>query len=89
MLFERAITDLGTRISATALRHHPRADRLEVDLMCGALVGGALAVFRHWIHATGGAATLESRRLWDALLDRMINVYRDGFEALPSRTRAS
>ena len=89
VFFERAITDLGTRISAIALRHHPRADRLEVDLMCGALVGGALAVFRHWIHATGGVATPESRRLWDELLARMINVYRDGFEALASKTHLS
>ena len=89
VLFERALTDLGTRIAATALRHHPLADPLEVDLMCGALVGGALVVFRHWIQETGGADTPEARRVWDTLLDRMIDVYRDGFGALTTRTRAS
>ncbi|GAB3734839.1 TetR family transcriptional regulator [Nocardiopsis nanhaiensis] len=86
VLFERAVSDLGTRIAATTLRHHPSADPLEVELMCAALVGGALAVFRHWALATGGADTAESRRVWDALLGRMIDVYRDGFGALPSGT---
>ncbi|MBR8743051.1 TetR/AcrR family transcriptional regulator [Nocardiopsis sp. MG754419] len=84
VLFERAITDLGTRIAATTLRHHPSADPLEVDLMCGALVGGALAVVRHWASTTGGVDSPESRRVWDTLLDRMIATYRDGFGALGS-----
>ncbi|GAB3701744.1 hypothetical protein GCM10028793_29370 [Nocardiopsis oceani] len=84
VLFERAVSDLGTRIAVTTLRHHPSADPLEVELMCAALVGGALSVFRHWALATGGADTAESRRVWDALLGRMIDVYRDGFGALPS-----
>ncbi|MFE1099460.1 TetR/AcrR family transcriptional regulator [Nocardiopsis alba] len=82
VLLERTITDLGTRIAITTLRHHPRADPLEVDLMCGALVGGALAVVRHWEEATGGVDTAESRLLWDRLLGRMIHTYRDGFGAL-------
>ncbi|MDA8368275.1 MAG: TetR/AcrR family transcriptional regulator [Nocardiopsaceae bacterium] len=89
VLFERAITDLGTRIAATTMRHHPSADPLEVDLMCGALVGGALVVVRHWAQATGGVDTPESRRVWDELLDRMITVNRGGFKALPSGIGAS
>lgn len=89
VLLERALTDLGTRIAATTMHHHPWADPLEVDLMCGSLVGGSLVVVRHWARATGGADTPESRRVWDELLDRMITANRDGFATLPSGTGAT
>ena len=89
VLLERALTELGTRIAATTMRHHPSADPLEVELMCGALVGGSLVVVRHWARVTGGVDTPESRRVWDELLDRMITVNRDGFGALSSETDAS
>lgn len=81
VLFERAISDLGGRIAATTLHHHPAADPFEVDLMCGALVGGSLAVVRRWALVTGGTDTAESRRVWTELLDRMIGTYRTGFGA--------
>ena len=84
VIFERALSDLGARIAATSLRHHPSADPFEVELMCGALVGGALAVVRRWARDTGGVDTTESRRVWDELLGRMIGAYRQGFGALGS-----
>ncbi|WP_046470204.1 TetR/AcrR family transcriptional regulator [Allosalinactinospora lopnorensis] len=84
LLFERAIKDLGTRISATTLRHYPSADAFEVEVMCGALVSGALVVHRHWNEATDGGDTRESRRVWDELLDRLIAVIRGGYGALAS-----
>ncbi|RKS10284.1 TetR family transcriptional regulator [Nocardiopsis sp. Huas11] len=89
VLFERAINDLGIRIATITLRHRPEADPLEVDLMCGALVGGALVVVRHWEQSTGGVDTVESRRVWDELLERMISVNRAGFGTLTPRTGAS
>ncbi|WP_067604174.1 TetR/AcrR family transcriptional regulator [Nocardiopsis listeri] len=89
VLFERALTDLGTRIAATTLRHHPSADPMEVELMCGALIGGALVVVRRWERATQGADTVESRRVWNELLDRMIGTYRDGLGALDTGTAAT
>lgn len=89
VLFERALTDLGTRIAATTLRHHPSADPMEVELMCGALIGGALVVVRRWERATQGADTAESRRVWNELLDRMIGTYRDGLGALDSGAAAT
>lgn len=89
VLFERALTDLGTRIAATTLRHHPSADPMEVELMCGALIGGALVVVRRWERATQGADTAESRRVWNELLDRMIGTYRDGLGTLDTGTAAT
>lgn len=86
VLFERAINALGTQIAATTMRHHPSADPLEVDLMCGALVGGALVVVQHWEQRTEGIDSVESRRVWDELLDRMITVNRNGFRTLTSGT---
>jgi AcrR family transcriptional regulator len=89
VLFERAISDLGSRMAAITLRHHPMADPLEVDLMCGSLVGGALVVFRHWGQRTGGVDSAESRRTWDELLERMITINRAGFGTLTPATDAS
>lgn len=78
-LFERAINDVTARLTAIVRRHHPEADPLVVDLMCGALVSGGVVVVRHWEQATGGVDTDESRRTWTELLDRMISVNRDGY----------
>ncbi|WP_026118977.1 TetR/AcrR family transcriptional regulator [Nocardiopsis ganjiahuensis] len=89
VLFERAIADLGTRIASTTLRQHPSADPLEVELMCGALIGGSLAVVRIWARTTGGVDTTDSRRVWDELLDRMIRTYRDGFGVQDPGTTSS
>ncbi|HJE58103.1 MAG TPA: TetR/AcrR family transcriptional regulator [Nocardiopsis listeri] len=89
VLFERALTDLGTRIAATTLRHHPSADPMEVELMCGALIGGALVVVRRWERATEGVDTAESRRVWNELFDRMIGTYRDGLGTLDTGTAAT
>ncbi|TQN30246.1 TetR family transcriptional regulator [Haloactinospora alba] len=82
VLFERAMRDLGNRISATVLRHHPSADPFEVEVMCAALVSGALVVHRRWDEATGGVDTPESRRMWDDLLDHLITATRNGFGTL-------
>ncbi|RNL85289.1 TetR/AcrR family transcriptional regulator [Halostreptopolyspora alba] len=89
VLFERAMQDMGTRISETALRHHPSADPFQVEVMCGALVSGALVVHRHWAEATGGVDTPESRRVWSELLDRLIAVTRSGFGSMPGDQRTS
>lgn len=89
VLFERAMQDMGAQISETALRHHPSADPFQVEVMCGALVSGALVVHRHWTEATGGLDTPESRRVWDELLDRLIAVARSGFGSLPQDQRPS
>lgn len=82
VLCERAMRDLGNRISATVLRHHPYADPFEVEVMCAALVGGMLVVHRRWNEATGGVDTPESRQLWDDLLTRLIAATRNGFDPL-------
>ncbi len=89
VLFERAIADLGTRIATTTLRHHPSADPFEVELMCGALIGGAMAVVRRWARETGGVNTPESRLAWGALLDRMILTYQRGLGASDPGTTSS
>ncbi|WP_017539377.1 TetR/AcrR family transcriptional regulator [Nocardiopsis halophila] len=79
MLFERAFTDLNTRLAATLRRHRPDADPFAADLACGAFVGGCLVAIEHWEAATGGADTEESRRVWDGLLVRMASTVRSGF----------
>ena len=78
-LFERAMTDVGTRLSAIVLRRHPQADPLTVDLMCGAIIGGGSVVVGHWERITGGVVDDDSRRVWSELLERILTVTRDGY----------
>ncbi|MDT0327031.1 TetR/AcrR family transcriptional regulator [Nocardiopsis lambiniae] len=78
-LFERAMTDVGTRLSAIVMRRHPRADPLVVDLMCGAVIGGGAVIVEHWERITGGALDDASRRVWSTLLERILTVTRDGY----------
>lgn len=78
-LFERAMTDVGTQLAAIVMRRHPRADRLMVDLMCGAIIGGGAVVVEHWERITGGGLDEESRRVWAELLERILTVTRDGY----------
>ncbi|WP_306368334.1 TetR/AcrR family transcriptional regulator [Nocardiopsis sp. CC223A] len=78
-LFERAMTDVGTRLSALVMRRHPQADPLTVDLMCGAIIGGGSVVVEHWERITGGVVDDDSRRVWSELLERILTVTRDGY----------
>lgn len=84
VLFERAVNGLGARISTTVLRHHPTLDPFELEVMCGALVSGALVAHQYWYEATGAADTPESRQVWDGLLDRLLAVARSGYSPLPT-----
>ncbi|MFD6098609.1 TetR/AcrR family transcriptional regulator [Nocardiopsis flavescens] len=81
-LFELAMTDVGTRLSAIVLRRHPQADPLVVDLMCGAIIGGGAVIVGHWEQITGGSLDDESRRVWSALLERILSVTRDGYGSI-------
>ncbi|CAL9470040.1 hypothetical protein SUDANB121_02830 [Nocardiopsis dassonvillei] len=78
-LFERAMTDVGTRLSAMVMRRHPQADPLMVALMCGAVIGGGAVMVEHWEQITGGGLDDESRRVWSALLERVLTATRDGY----------
>ncbi len=85
-LFESAINDMTTRLSAIVMHRHPDADPLVVDLMCGGLVGGGVVVVRRWRESTGGVDTDASRRTWTELLERMISVNRDGYGSIGPAT---
>jgi AcrR family transcriptional regulator len=78
-LFERAINDVGSRLTAIMTRRHPDADPLVVDLMCGAVISGGTVMVQRWEQATGGVDSDDSRRVWADLLDRMLSVTRDGY----------
>ncbi|PDP88598.1 TetR family transcriptional regulator [Glycomyces fuscus] len=78
-LFERAINDVGARLTAIMTRRHPDADPLVVDLMCGAVISGGTVMVQRWEQATGGVDSDDSRRVWADLLDRMLALTRDGY----------
>ena len=78
-LFELAMTDVGTRLSAIVMHRYPQADPLMVDLMCGAIIGGGSAIVGRWERITGGVVNDDSRRVWSELLERILTVTRDGY----------
>lgn len=80
-LIGRAFTDVSARMSAEMLRRHPDADALDVQLLVGSLMSGALVLQAHWQQATGGVDTPASRRVWADLVERLLTAARTGYGA--------
>ncbi len=91
MLLLRAFTEVSERLIAQILRRHAVADALTVRLLVGSLMSGLVVLHRQWFAATGGADDDASRRVWHALLDKLMLHTRDGFRVhVPSpRTTSS
>lgn len=87
-LLQRSFGEVGRRFSGAMAARHPGADPLDVDLLVSSLVGGLIAVHRHWSEATGARDTPASRRLWGELVDRLVANVRTGFGAGASEPAA-
>jgi TetR/AcrR family transcriptional regulator, regulator of autoinduction and epiphytic fitness len=72
---------LTGRLSDALARRHPGVDRYAIDLMVGAVINGVLVVYLHWSSRTGVTDDAASRRVWAALLDRLIRTVRHGHVA--------
>ncbi|WP_318657144.1 TetR/AcrR family transcriptional regulator [Cellulosimicrobium composti] len=75
----RAFTHLAERLVAETTRRHPHVDPLEIELLVGALMAGLMVIQRRWWAATGAADDEASRRVWAALLDRLVERTRAGW----------
>ncbi|WP_273652616.1 TetR/AcrR family transcriptional regulator [Cellulomonas fimi] len=80
-LIGRAFTEVSGRMSAELLRRHPDADELDVRLLVGSLMSGALVVHGYWHQATGGADDDRSRQVWADLVERLLAAARTGYGA--------
>jgi AcrR family transcriptional regulator len=77
VLMQRAFNLFTQRMSAAMTRRHPDVDALAVELLVAAFCGGILVFVRNWTDETGAVDTPESRRAWDDLLARLIEVLRE------------
>lgn len=77
VLMQRAFTLFTERMSAAMTRRHPDVDPLAVELLVAAFCGGILVFVRRWMEETGAVDTPESRRAWDDLIARLIEVLRE------------
>ncbi len=77
----RAFTHLATRLVAETVRRHPDVDPLEIEMLVGALMAGVLVIQRRWWAVTGAVDDEASRRVWDELLDRLVERTRVGYAA--------
>ncbi|WP_298459419.1 TetR/AcrR family transcriptional regulator [uncultured Cellulomonas sp.] len=80
----RASTEVGEALTGVVMRRHPDADPLQVHLLVGSVMSGLVVIHRHWQEATGAADDERSRRVWSALLDRLLATIRAGYGADPS-----
>lgn len=78
-LLVRALEDVSERLCAEMARRHPDADVLDVNLLVGSVVSGLMVLHRHWFAATGAADDENSRQVWAALLERLIDGARTGY----------
>lgn len=81
MLLLRAFTGVSETLATHILARHESADALSVNLLVGSLMSGLVVLHRDWYAATGGADDEASRRVWSALLDRLIHLTGDGFRS--------
>lgn len=75
----QALGAVAERMVAELDRRHPEVDPVGVHLLVSSVMGGLAVIHRHWTESTGAVDTPESRLVWDALLDRLIDATRDGY----------
>lgn len=82
-LLLRTMHDLSARVAGALAQRHPDADPLEVRILVNSLVSGLTVLHEPWYAATGGADDDRSRRVWDELLDRLVDNVRAGYRTDP------
>ncbi|GAA4265285.1 TetR/AcrR family transcriptional regulator [Frondihabitans peucedani] len=82
-LSDEAFARAADRLQTEVKGRHPDADSLEIAFLVGALMSGVIVIARHWILETGVRLDDEGRAAWQALLSRLIDSVRSGYDAAP------
>ena len=80
LMTTRTLTEVSNRLTAELQRRRPGVDSLSISLLVGALTGGVGVLYHHWAEATGAVDTAESRRVWNELLERLIQTVGTGHD---------
>lgn len=80
----RTLTEVSDRLAEELQRCRPGVDELSISLLVGALTSGVGVLYHHWAEATGAVDTPESRRVWDELLERLIQTVGTGHDNAPA-----
>lgn len=73
--FSQTERDLVTELA----RRYPESDRIEIEILVGSLLHGAAVIAWHWVAQTGAVVNDDTRRLWNSLLDKLIDNVRSGY----------
>ena len=79
VLFARAFTGLSDLLVRLIAERHPEADPLTVQLLAGSVTSGLMAIQRPWHAATGAVVDEHAHRVWQDLLDRLLDRLRQGY----------
>ncbi|GAB3649682.1 TetR/AcrR family transcriptional regulator [Glycomyces tarimensis] len=78
----RSFTQVSEGLSAKILQRHPDTDELTAHLLVSALVSGLITIHRHWHAQTGAAVDAHSHRVWQRLLERLLDATRRGYGSM-------
>jgi AcrR family transcriptional regulator len=79
-LSEEAFARAAERLIGEVSRRNPGADQLEVEFLIGSLMNGVLVIAKYWTLEVGLRLDSEARAEWQALLTRLIDSVRSGYE---------
>ena len=69
----RVLSEVTERLVTAVRTRHPSADVLDVHLLVNGIIAGLFVLHRHWWAATGATDDEHSRRVWQELLERLLD----------------
>lgn len=87
VLLRQVIDRTSAHIADHVALRYPAWDRLEVELLVGALMNGVIVASGHWLLGCDGELTRKSRAVWSDMLDRVVEGARSGY-GRPDRSAA-
>lgn len=81
-LMLRAFTAMSEALAHAVRRRHPEVAPVDADLLVSALAAGLMAIHRHWHAATDARDDENSRQVWDALVEQLLDRLHGGWASV-------
>ena len=85
-LMLRSFHEVNERFASAMAARHPHVDVLDVQLLVNSLMSGLMMLYGHWFALTGAVDDGPARRVWAALVDRLVETVRHGYGTPPPTT---